>query len=229
MNTWPELLIAHTVRLAVLAALAGIVARKRYRVGWSFPAYLLLILVFNTLVTFWPQRFYVRSFWMIQQTAYDVAKLAVAIELAVRAFGAFPGARATARVVFSVILVVTTAGIATLSADAGSDWQLEWHYRIISGTIWLMAATGLLVVRYHLPVHPYHRAILLGFVPYLLVFTTLLNVLQHYGSTWLYFINAFDGTAYLLFALWWTYSSWRRDEEVVDIRELTRRFRKEAA
>ena len=44
-------------------------------------------------------RFFTPSFWVLKQGVYDVLKMAIALELALRAFVAFPGAARTARVV----------------------------------------------------------------------------------------------------------------------------------
>ena len=45
------------------------------------------------------RRFFNDSFWILEQGVYDLLKMAVAVELAWRAFAAFPGAWRTARVV----------------------------------------------------------------------------------------------------------------------------------
>jgi len=58
------------------------------------------------------------------------------------------------------------------------------------------------------PMHQFHKAILLGFVPYLLVFTTLLSLLKHYGWEILPIISSAEPAAYLLLVGWWTYAAW---------------------
>lgn len=50
--------LAHAVKLALVAVLAGLFLRDRARLCWSFVAYAAAILVGNTLVSFWPERFY---------------------------------------------------------------------------------------------------------------------------------------------------------------------------
>jgi hypothetical protein len=58
-------------------------------------------------------------------------------------------------------------------------------------------------------VHAVHRAILIGFASYLLVFTTLLNVLRDFGFDNLRsFIGVADGYAYLLILMGWAYAAW---------------------
>ena len=57
MTVW-QVLIAHAVKVLVLVTLAGIVARHRARLCWSFVAYLAVVLAGNSLVSFWPARFF---------------------------------------------------------------------------------------------------------------------------------------------------------------------------
>lgn len=226
MTTW-QYAIAHATKVLVIATLLGSLARGRCRLCWSFAAYLLVILTCNSLVSFWPERFFVEWFWMLQQTAYDLAKLAVAIELAHRSFRAFPGARATARLVLLSVLALTTVAVVTVPASSSSTFLsftlTEWHPRIASGTIWLMTSTALLAVWYQLPVHAFQRAILMGFTAYLLVFTTLLNVLRR-GLDLRDTVNALDGVAYLALVAWWAYASWRPSEKVVVAPAVARRL-----
>jgi hypothetical protein len=62
-----EVLVAHAVKLGLLAVLAGILLRGRLRLCWVFPLYALAILAGNSLVTLWPARFYNASFWVLKQ------------------------------------------------------------------------------------------------------------------------------------------------------------------
>ncbi len=221
MTAW-ELAIGHAVKVLVLVTIAGVFARRYYRLSWAFLAYLVAILIFNCLATFWPNQFYTRSYWLFMQSVWDVAKLAVALEFAYRAFRVFPGARAIARVVVFVVLATTTFVLVQYPAPsaAGSTEPAYtalvtmWHPRILSGTIWLLTATTFLVVWFHLPIHPFQRAVLLGLTPYLLVFTTLLNILRAHGWTIRSEVNLVDGLAYTAVAAWWAYASWRPAENL---------------
>jgi hypothetical protein len=54
-----------------------------------------------------------------------------------------------------------------------------------------------------------HRAIMIGFASYLLIFTTLLNVLRDFGFDQLRaFFGMADGYAYLLLLVGWAYAAW---------------------
>jgi hypothetical protein len=210
-----QLLGANLVKVLVVLTLVVIFVQRRQRLCWSFVGYLVAILIGNSLVTFWPDRFFDKQFWMLKQAVYDIAKLAVALDLADSAFRAFPGARATARFVLFCILAVTGAAIIGVSASTPFTVMVgEWHPRILSGTIWLMTATAVLVVWYRLPVHSFQRAILMGFTSYLLVFTTVLNVLRAHGWDLRPQLNLVDTFAYAGVMAWWAYATWRADEKI---------------
>jgi hypothetical protein len=75
-----------------------------------------------------------------------------------------------------------------------------------------MTALALLVVWYRIPLLPFQKAILVGFVPYLVVFVSLLNVLRHHGWQVREWVNLLDATAYLGAASWWAWAAWRPEE-----------------
>ncbi len=215
--TSSQLLIAHAVKILVLLTLAGILARHRARLCWSFTAYLSVILACNSLVSFWPDRFVTDSFWTVKQALYDLLKMAIAVELTYRAFRVFPGAQVTARHVLFAVLVLTSAALVGLPRDPSySSGFLEWEPRVLMGTIWLLNGLALLVVWYRVPLHRYHKAILLGFVPYLLVFVALLRMLRHYGWEILPLVQSAEPAAYMLLVAWWAYAAWE-PETVTDI------------
>jgi hypothetical protein len=209
MTVW-QVLIAHAVKVLVLVTLAGIVARHRARLCWSFVAYLAVVLAGNSLVSFWPARFFTGWFWMLQQALYDALKMGIAVELAYRTFQAFPGAQATARRVLFVLLLSTS--LAAIGVPRDSSYPavfVELEPRVLTGTIWLLNGLALLVIWYRVPLHAYHKAILLGFVPYLLIFTTLLRLLQHYGWQVLPVVQSAEPAAYMLMVAWWAYAAWQ--------------------
>jgi hypothetical protein len=207
--TASQVLIAHAVKILVLLTLAGIVARRRWASCWSFTSYLVVILVCNSLVSFWPDRFFHSGFWMIRTALYDALKVAIAVELAYRTFQAFPGARATVRRVLFLLLVASSVALIALPWNASYDAALfEWEPRVLTATIWLLNALAVVVIWYRVPIHGYHKAILLGFVPYLLVFTILLRMLRHYGWDILPVIQSAEPAVYMLLMGWWAWAAW---------------------
>jgi hypothetical protein len=207
-----QVALSHAVKLAVVSVLAGLVARGRVRLCWSFAAYLVAILVGNSLASLWPSRFYTPGFWVLKQAVYDALKMAVALELAWRAFEAFPGALRTARRAILALLVASTLALALFTPP--SSYATLWDFQpgIVTAALWLLTATALLVVWYQVPVHDWQRAIMLGLAPYLLVFVIVLDLLKRHGWMALHATaGVLDSAAYLALLVFWTWAAWRRD------------------
>jgi len=204
-----QVLIAHAVKILVMLALAGIIARRRWASCWSFTTYLAVILLCNSLVSFWPDTFFQPWFWLVRTPIYDALKVAIALELGYRTFQAFPGARATARRVLFSVLVASSVALMALPWDATYQAGLfQWEPRILTGIIWLLNGLAVMVIWYRVPIHAYHKAILLGFVPYLVVFTIVLRLLQHYGFEVNPLIREAEPIAYMLLMGWWAWAAW---------------------
>jgi hypothetical protein len=208
--TAAELLLAHVLKLALLSVLVGLFVRRRAHLCWSFVAYLGWALVSNSLITFWPDQFYRQWFYIQMQGVQDVLKLLIAAELTYRTFRAFPGAAARVRLFLAPLFLVPVLFLSKVPAGASWDEMLRLYQpQVLTGVIWVMAAITLFIAWYRVPVHPMNRAILIGFAAYLLIFTTLLNVLRDFGfENLMRFIGMADGYAYLLLLTGWAYAAW---------------------
>lgn len=209
-----QLLVAHAVKLMILVGLLCMVARRRHRDCWSFTAYLVTVLVGNCMTTLWPERFFNHDFYVARQGLFDLLKLLVGVEIACRVFAVFPGARRVARRVVFAVLALTTVAFALIPRYVPYATWFEWQPRIVAGTVWLFTGTALLVVWYRLPIRQWHRAILLGFTPYLLVFVSLLGVLRAHGWDLRPLLGMFDALAYLALVTWWAWEAWRPQEKL---------------
>lgn len=209
-----QLVLAHVVKLGLVALLAGMVVRGRLGLCWAFSLYVVAILTGNTLVSLAPQRFFTPSFWTIKQGVYDLLKVAIALELAWRSFAAFPSAWRTARVVLLGLLAASTLAAGWLTPRS-YDSLWVWQPGMLTASVWLLAATALLVVFYQVPVGEWQRAIMLGFAPYLLVFVTLLSVLERHGWAVRNQVSVANALAYLALVLFWTRAAWRREGEAL--------------
>jgi hypothetical protein len=207
-----QLAVAHVVRLALVVLLAGMLWRGRARQCWSFAAYVLAVVLGNTLVSLWPSRFYTPEFWVVKQGAYDVLKAAIALELAWRAFRAFPGALRTARLVLLALLAASTLSLALLNPRSSYATVWEWQPGVATAAIWLLATTALMVVWYQVPVSGWQRAIMLGLALYLLVFVTLLGLLERWGWDLGPVVATVETLAYLATVTFWAWAAWRREE-----------------
>jgi hypothetical protein len=207
------------VLLALTMALVGIFVRKRQSECWMLPGYLAVVLVFDSAMSLFPKQLFVWKVYILQQWLYNLLHLAVALELARRAFKAFPGAAATARVIFLGILIVTGLSIfaATPPGTArGSNFTiaalLTLQPRLINATIWLFVATSRLVMFFNIPVSDWHRSVSLGFSIYLVISVTLLSLLKKFGFDIQSWISFFDGSAYLALCSWFALRAWQPEE-----------------
>ena len=209
-----QLLIANLVKAAVFLILLGLVVRRRANLCWSFTVYLGAILLGNSLVSFWPERFFTRSFFILKESIYTVIMLCVAAELAYRVFRTFPGALARARLVLAPLLAAITIGVISVPrATDFLDIVTRYNPQIQTGVIWLLSATAVLTVWYNLPLNRLHRALLLGFSSYLIVFVTAANLLRSFGYDRLRtFASVMDTYAFLALVSWWAFTAWRSEQ-----------------
>src|SRR5258708_33211100 len=103
-------LIENVVSLAgdllILAAVIGILVRRRYRICQTFVLYLGAVMAYDILVVFWPAWFYTKQSWVLKEVLVSALRFGGALELAFRTFRAFPGARSKARGVVFLLLAV---------------------------------------------------------------------------------------------------------------------------
>lgn len=207
------------VATAVLAAVLAGVLTRRGAEPVSFVVYLAAVLLGDIAGRLWPEVFMQWWIWLLRQCLYDVLKLVVALELAYRAFHLFPGARATARVVFLLLLAVTTLSVAGLTTsgpptarDTFSLFVLDVRPRLVNAALWLFVATSRLVLWFNLPVSDWHRAISLGFAAYMVLFVTVANLVRAYGLDSFNAWGDLDVAGYGLLCAYWAYAAWRPPE-----------------
>lgn len=210
--------------LLSLGIVVGLAVRHRVGVCLTFVPYLIGVALVDLLVLRWPSYFYTQWFWLGSQTLVNLLRFAVALELTYRTFRAFPSARGTARFALLLVLLATlvlvvggTRDAEPLQGGGASPGHVisRVQPRILNGTIWLLAAVAALILWYRLPVHPFHKAILTGLVPYLLIFTTALNLLETQGWQLRKDVNYFYTGAYCLLLTFWAWAAWRRVEAPV--------------
>jgi hypothetical protein len=85
----------------------------------------------------------------------------------------------------------------------------ELQARALNGTVWLFCVVSGVILWYRLPVDPFHKAILLGFVPYLLVFSVASKILSDYGWDVLRPTGYVHTVAYVLVTTFWAHAAWR--------------------
>lgn len=201
----------------ILVLLVGLGVRRRMALCWSFPLYLGTVALADALILTWPDTFYTPGFWLGKELLITVLRFAVALELTYRTVQAFPTARATVRTVLFGVLLLTLgmvfSGIGDLTPDEGSSILAPLITRVqplvLYGSIWLYTGIAGVILWYRLPVHPLHKAILVGLVPYLLLFTVSLNMIESLGWEVSGWASAVPAVAWLLVLGFWATVAWR--------------------
>jgi hypothetical protein len=215
-----ELWLGRAVAILIAATLTGLIWSRRWRLWYTFWLLLAVVLAHDLAMALWPARFYRAAVWRQRESALILIRLAMVVELTVRVFRGFPGAMATARRLLIVIFVVTFIGVAALPIAERDHARFvgDLMPRVLNGTVWLFAALTILILWYRLPVHWFQKAILLSYVPYLLVFTVAMNLLGDLGWQRAAWINQLNVWAYVLLQLYWTYTAWRREPRRIERR-----------
>lgn len=203
------LIAAGVILLCVI--LAGLVVRRRAASCWSFVAYLAAVCLSDLLILLWPERFWRKDFWILKESVHSLLKLALALELMVRIFQSFPSAYVAAR--RAVIVVVAGLGALIWFALAhGTDYVAvvgRLYPHVHDATVWLLVALGGYCLWYHLPLDSLHKTILIGLVPYLLVYSVMLRALLSLGWERGGVFNRSAPIAYLALLAYWAYVAWR--------------------
>src|SRR5437870_1536981 len=200
------------VGLVLLAAcLTGLFARRRQGLCVSFTLYLGAVLLSDGLVVLWPGRFLTWHFWALKESIHNLLKYGIAFELTLRTFCAFPAARKTAAGLVLGVLLLTWFSVGPPAPLKVTGLQLALNLQpyVLAGTLWLFIAISALILWYRLPVAPLHKALLLGFVPYLLIFTVAMNLLRAFRGDVLVLAGYFKNGAYQALLLYWAYVAWK--------------------
>jgi hypothetical protein len=193
-------------------ALFGVLLfRHHYRRMPLFTMYAGGVYVFNAIYGLHPTW----ETWMLHQLVTAALRFGVALELTRCIFGAFPAAAVTARRVMLVILVFTAVTAITVPTPgpAYTRMHAESIPRMASAAIWILTALAALVLWYRLPLAPLPRAILMGYAPYLLVFTIGMSLLFDAGQRIRVWVGYVDPLAFFVLVNYWLRVAWRTAAE----------------
>lgn len=201
------------VGTALLAtALVGCLVRGRYRTWWFFFLYLLTVLATECLTLLAPVRFHTPDFWRAKETAITGLRFAMTCEVGLRTLRAFPGAMATARRMVLLILLVTLAALVSRPPPTQFEGFVgELQPRVLNGTAWMMMAIAGLILWYRLPVRPFHKAILLSYLPYVFTFMIVLSYIGQAGWRSADLTQYVYQLAYVVLLAYWNFAIWRQD------------------
>jgi hypothetical protein len=193
-----------------IAILAGLAARRGHRSSISFDVYLLSIVGFELLLLAWPSRFYNWDYWFVKETTQSLLKVAIVVELSVRIFWELPRARTTVALGLALITAGTLLAIAGVEATEAESRAVTVMPRIFYGTAIMFGLILTLALSYRVSLSELHRAILLGFTPYLLTFTVFIQLLEAVGSELRVPVQYLNTIAFFWLLTYWLRAAWRR-------------------
>ena len=185
--------------------------RSKARQCVIFSTYVVAAALFTSLILLFPAHYSPEAF-MVKQGIYDSLLFGMALELAIRTFAAFTGIARLVKLSLAAAVALSTVVI-FVATPASPDYAsfIRFEPGITAAGIWCLAFVGLLIVWYQIPVPAFTRAIILGYVPYLLVFTVYTDLITRLGWGAIQNLNLLNAVAYDAVAGYWVYSAWRKD------------------
>ena len=195
--------------LVVLVSL--LIRRAKAKQCILFSMYVAAAALFTTLILLFPEQYSPEAF-MVKQGIYDSLLFGMSLELAIRTFAAFNGIAAFARLLLGAAVAGST-GLILMATPANPDYGsfIRFEPGVTAAGIWCLAFVGLLIVWYQIPVPAFTRSIILGYVPYLMVFTVYTDLITRLGWGAIQNLNLLNAIAYDAVAGYWVYSAWRKD------------------
>lgn len=208
-----DLVVPHLSAVLLALVIIGLLVRRRERLCWSFLAYCSACLIGNRLSMHWPEQFFTPGFVALKEAVYNVLKLAIVTEIGLRAFESFPRARRHMLVIMLGFGVLASAAVLVGHEQGDAYWSLVAVQTARNQAV--LAALFALVVGtarfYRLPLHSFHRGLLIGFALYLATYTSGLAVLRWFGwdAGYPYYL-AIDRISYAATVGVWAWTAWRR-------------------
>lgn len=169
-----DVLLGATGTLLLGTLFVGLIHRGHLR---SSPAFVMLIAVtfgWSLLVAADRDSFWLLDYWLLKEWVHCLLRLAVALEIAQRTFLWLPGARRAAALAMLVAVSLTAVSftlLPPLAQDRASYLGSAVLASVLQGSAWLFMAIAAVVTSYRVPLDRLGKAILVGYTPYLLVFT----------------------------------------------------------
>jgi hypothetical protein len=208
-----QVLAPHVETMLLLVLCAGLLRRGRAALCWSFLAYALAVVCANQLSPLWDEGAWGFGSYIFKETALFVLKVLVALEIWQRTFATFPRARVRVGV-FLAIALLLLAGSIQIGPSQRSQWDLFIGVvtpRLQVGALVLYLIVVFAAGWYRVPLHEFHRAVLLGFGAYLVAHAVTFAYLGWSGGTpesYGLFVPVVLST-YFATVVWWAWAAWR--------------------
>lgn len=213
MSPAEKAIVATEIAFAA-AILLGLVIRGHWRSCYSFVLYLGSFVVLEGCILAWPERLFRFDFWLAKEAIAALLTLAVALEIAGRLFAHLPAARLTFAVALVAVLIAIAAAVIPAVGTQPATVATVGLPRLAYGTALIFAGLLGFCLWYHVPLYPIHKAVLVGFVPYLVAFTVVLHLLETFGWDIRRVANYVNTAAFISLLAFWTRAAWRRYSQV---------------
>lgn len=208
-----QLLINYAESSLLALIVLGLVIRRRSSFCRSFLFYAAWVLTSHVVIARWPHLFLNIACFMVSETVVFAAKVLIAVEIAHKSFSALDRARPWEIAALAGVLLATALTEWFASAVALNDFGTFVgivNPRRQAGTLAMFAVVVAAVSWYRIPLHPLHRAILIGFGVYQVVNTVGSCLYVWHGEQTRTLFLGLNGAAYIGAASWWAYAAWRR-------------------
>ena len=194
-----------------ICVVRGIFVNRLARQCLSFSTLICASALFTALILLFPEH-YTPEAYMVKQGIYDSLLFGMSLELSFRTFRAFRGVANKVRVLLAAAVIISTAVIFVMTpATVGYTDMVRYQAGITTGGIWCLTFVALLIVWYQIPVPAFTRAVLLGYVPYLVAFVICTDLIGRLGWGAIKGLNIANAVAYDAMAGYWAYAAWRKD------------------
>lgn len=205
--TFDQVVVAISVQVLLALVLVGIVARRRMHLSIGFAAATAAMLVTNALVTYWPGSFFTWDFWRFSETLQAGLYMLTTVELAGLIFAGLPRAR-RALFIGLAAAVALAAAAATQPEAATLDALRTVGLGVEAAVAWLLVLLVGTVAFFRVPLVPYHRAILLGLVVHVSLYSTMLQLVVTSGSFAWTSMKLLDPLVYGVVVAFWARAAW---------------------
>lgn len=195
----------------LIALCAGIVKNGKVKESIAFSLYITAVTLFSGLVLMFPDS-NTPELFMVKQGLYDSLLFGMALEIAYKAFAAFRGIAYWVRGLLALAVALSSI-IVLILTPANQEYADIGRYQpgITTAGLWCLTFVALLIVWYQIPVPSFTRAIILGYVPYLVVFVVCLDLLERRGWGVIENVNVLKAAAYDACVAYLAYAAWRKD------------------
>lgn len=189
----------------------GMVRRGKLAHSFVFSAYVAAATLFSVLMLLFPASYTPEAF-IVKQGIYDSLLFGMALEISYKAFAAFKGIASRVRALLAVVVAVSSLAVFFLT-PANPDYSDLGRYQpgITTAGIWCLTSVALLIVWYQIPVPDFTRSIILGYVPYLVVFVICMDLIARMGWGFIQNLNVMNAAAYNTAVGYLAYAAWRKD------------------